>query len=175
MRCPDFVLRLLRWLYVSQPARLVSAHARGTHQLSIADRARDRGDWAKAATHYQLSLNEFTHRHDLWIQLGNMRKEIGDLTGSRAAYEAALALAAGDSDLALQLGHLTKIQGHVEEGREWYRKALELDARNQSAFEELAALGEDLHTISELLSHKPSPSAAESADQDSRLANAQSP
>ena len=175
MRCPDCFLRFFRWLYVSQPARLVSAHARGTYQLSIADRARDRHDWAKAATHYQLALNELTYRHDLWIQLGNMRKQIGDLTGSRAAYEAALALVVGDSDLCLQLGHLTKIQGHVEEAREWYRRALALDARNQSAFEELAALSEDLRTITELLSHKLSPSAAEITDQDSRLANAQSP
>ena len=151
---PALLSRFGRWLHASRPARLLSARARGGYHLSTADRARDCGDWAKAATHYQICLTVLTHRHDLWVQLGNMRKEMGDLTGSRAAYEAALALAAGDSDLALQLGHLTKIQGSVEEARQWYRKALELDAHNQNAFNELVALGDELHTISELLSHE---------------------
>lgn len=88
-----------------------------------------------------------------------MRKEVGDLEGSRSAYEAALALAADDSDLALQLGHLTKILGHVDEARTWYHRALALDSRNESAFQELAALGEDLHTLSALLAPRPGPDA----------------
>ena len=152
MRFPEILSRFGRWLYVSQPARLLSARARSNYHLSIADKARDCGDWAKAAAHYNICLTDLTHRHDLWVQLGNMRKELGDLAGSRAAYEAALALAAGDSDLALQLGHLTKIQGCVEEARQWYRKALELDAHNQSTLEELTVLGEELHAITALLS-----------------------
>lgn len=164
MRFHELLSGLCRRLFVSQPARLISARARGNYHLSQADMARDNGDWVKAVAHYQDCLEDFTHRHDIWIQLGNMRKEAGDLAGSRTAYEAALALAAGDSDLALQLGHLTKIQGHVEEAREWYRKALELDTRNQSAFEELAALGDDLHTITQLISKKPTPNTLTIAD-----------
>lgn len=170
MRRRSTLAWLLRWLYASKPARLLLPHARGSYHLSKADRARDAGDWAEAAAHYQYCLQAFTHRHDLWIQLGNMRKEFGDLAGSRAAYEAALALAADDSDLALQLGHLTKIQGHVDEARSWYQKALALDARNKSALEELAALREDLHTLSSLLAPGQPLGTAETADSDLRSA-----
>lgn len=147
MRITTPLARLLLRLYFSKPVRLFSARARGSYHLSKADRARDEGDWAAAAAHYWHSLQEFTQRHDLWIQLGNVRKEVGDLAGSRSAYEAALALSADNSDLALQLGHLTKIQGHVDEARNWYLKAVQLDPRNQAAFDEFVALGEDLSTL----------------------------
>lgn len=156
--CTAILQGLHRWLYAAKPTRLVFARSWANYHLSRADRARDTGNWAEAADHYQHCLQVLTHRHDLWIQLGNMRKEVGDLQGSRTAYEAALALAVDDSDLALQLGHLTKILGHVDEARTWYHRALALDSRNQNAFEELVALGEDLHTLSALLA--PAPGAA---------------
>jgi tetratricopeptide (TPR) repeat protein len=151
----ELLAQLGRRLQFSPLAFLLPAQMRGNYHRAAADLARDGRDWSEAAAQYEKCLVYLAHRHDLWVQLGNMRKEMGDLSASRAAYDAALALAPEDSDLALQLGHLAKIQGRVKEARQWYRKALELDPRNYHASEELVGLGEEWEQIAQLVAGKP--------------------
>lgn len=116
------------------------------------DRARDNRDWSSAAREYEKYISLRPKQFSLWVQLGNMRKEMGNFSGSRLAYNAAYNLAPDDSDLALQQGHLSKIEGNIEEAHSWYKKAFQLDSNNYHAAEELIALGESTESIRSLLS-----------------------
>jgi O-antigen biosynthesis protein len=78
------------------------------HHRTLADQARDRRDWASAVEHYRLFLQANPESFPIWVQLGHVSKENGDLTGAEAAYRRAEGLKPEDADLALNIGHLMK-------------------------------------------------------------------
>lgn len=106
-----------------------------------ADQARDSGNWLKAKEGYEVYLAAFPSRHDIWVQLGHARKELGDLAGAEAAYRQSLSLNAKVADTHLQLGHLLKILQRHDEAIEAYSHATELDPSLGAAWRELRAFG----------------------------------
>ncbi|MBS7789116.1 glycosyltransferase [Roseococcus sp. SDR] len=103
------------------------------------DAARDRRDWAEAASQYDRYLALQPDDAALWVQLGHARKESGDLPAAELAYRAAQERQPRDHDIALQLGHALKLQGRLEEAAAAYALSDQLAPINHAA-EELAAL-----------------------------------
>lgn len=109
------------------------------HRLS-GDKARDAGDWAKAAAHYRSYLHKNPDAFAIWVQLGHALKEAGDLVGGEEAYRHAEALEPDDSDLLLNLGHLLKSMRRFAEAQRYYARSFSID-NNSQAHAELEALG----------------------------------
>jgi GT2 family glycosyltransferase len=110
--------------------------------LSQADALRDAGRWAEAAEAYQSVLERTPNRPAIWVQLGHMRKESGDLVGAEAAYRRSLDLAPNLADTYLQLGHVLKLRGQRPAAVTAYAHALRVDRFLTPALTELIALGE---------------------------------
>jgi tetratricopeptide (TPR) repeat protein/glycosyltransferase involved in cell wall biosynthesis len=107
-----------------------------------ADSLRDAQRWNEAAKAYEALLLASPTARGLWVQLGNMRKESGDLTGAEKAYGEALRLHADDDDTYLQLGHALKLQGRNADAVAAYVKALRINPASRPALEELIGFGE---------------------------------
>lgn len=56
--------------------------------LERANRHRDRAEWFEAAVGYRRALEWLSWRHDLYVQLGNCLKELGDYRSAVNAYRA---------------------------------------------------------------------------------------
>ena len=108
--------------------------------LVRADRARDHGDWRRAARYYQKALAEEPDAAAVWVQYGHSLKEMGDLAAAEAAYRKSLQYDPDAADTWLQLGRALKIQARPHEAAAAYRQALALDAELGAAACELAAL-----------------------------------
>jgi tetratricopeptide (TPR) repeat protein len=108
--------------------------------LVRADRARDHGDWRRAARYYQKALAEEPDAAAIWVQYGHALKEMGDAAAAEAAYRKSLQYDPDAADTWLQLGHALKIQARPREAAASYRHALALDAGLDAAARELAAL-----------------------------------
>jgi hypothetical protein len=108
--------------------------------LVRADRARDHGDWRRAARYYQKALVEEPDAAAIWVQYGHSLKEMGDPAAAEAAYRKSLQYDPDAADTWLQLGHAVKILGRPGEAAAAYRQALALDAGLGGAARELAAL-----------------------------------
>lgn len=109
--------------------------------IAQADRARDAGNAAQAASLYEEALKR-DPRPDLYVQLGNMRKDAGQLQEAYDAYSAALehlkarghegadpSKNASVADLWCQLGHLFKLAGQRDQAVAYYRKAFLTDPK----------------------------------------------
>ncbi len=107
---------------------------------TLADQARDRRDWASAVEHYRLFLQANPESFPIWVQLGHVSKENGDLTGAEAAYRRAEELKPEDADLALNIGHLMKALRRTRDAKRYYARSFDLDG-NFAARDELQALG----------------------------------
>ncbi|ATE64047.1 glycosyltransferase [Rhizorhabdus dicambivorans] len=113
-----------------------------------ASAARDSGRWREAAAHYRRYL---VHRPDdfaIWVQLGHMLGESGDLTGADLAYRTAHSLRPDDADLALCRGHLARRTGEVDAAIGFYRHSFELDGNPRAG-----------QALDELLPPEPEPEA----------------
>lgn len=111
--------------------------------LAAADRARDLRQWAQAAILYKASLDLNSDNFPIWVQLGNMRKEAGDLAGALDAYDAAERLDPANPELYLQRGHLLKVMGDWPRAVLSYRRVVALDPAHADANRELAAAPEE--------------------------------
>ncbi len=132
--------------------------------ITLADRARDTGQWERAAEYYREALRRNAQNPPIWVQYGHVLKETGYLAEAEKAYRTALAYDPRIADSHVQLGHVLKIQGKKEEARAAYLRAFALDPSLGGAPFELAGLGwSDAH-FSELrgmlrsgVSHPPIP------------------
>lgn len=125
--------------------RLARARNDGTNTenatdiLSSADHARDSGDSATAATLYEQAILLCNNRPDLYVQLGNMLKDSGQLQKAYDAYataldafqskEAGAEQGTATADVLCQLGHLFKMAGQREQAVSYYRRAYQADPK----------------------------------------------
>lgn len=112
--------------------------------LALADRARDDGDWKRAARFYREALEERPLLAAIWVQLGHALKESGDLTQAEGAYRKAISIDPEVADFHLQLGHALKIQGDRAAAEREYHRALAIDPKSEPVLKELLALGSNL-------------------------------
>ena len=109
--------------------------------INRADRARDIGDYAAAASLYRRALALDPRRAAIRVQLAHMLKELARFGEAEAAYRQALAQAPDDGDLHLQLGHLLKLLGRTEDAIAAYSAARQLLPDTDIPTAELRALG----------------------------------
>lgn len=111
--------------------------------LTLADAARDRGEWDKAISLYSQAMKENPNRIDILVQYGHSLKESGLLVEAEAAYRQAVARDGTVADYHLQLGHALKLLGRLDDAVDSYRAAFELDRESIPVLSELVALDAD--------------------------------
>jgi len=94
--------------------------------IARGNRARDGGDYSKAALLYEEALRIRPRNARLHVQCGHMLKETGDFANAERHYLEAYSLVPNNADLALQFGHFYKVAGQLDRSAEAYRRALEL-------------------------------------------------
>ena len=109
--------------------------------IVLADRARDAGNWERAAHYYRAALVRNSDTPPIWVQFGHALKESGHLAPAEAAYRRAIEDAPGVPDTHLHLGHVLKLRHRKEEALAAYLCALALDPDCDAARRELVALG----------------------------------
>jgi GT2 family glycosyltransferase len=125
--------------------------------ITLADRARDAGEWELAAQLYREILDRNPGNPPIWVQYGHALKESGRLRDPRKlvqaerAYRRSLSLGPGVADTYLQLGHVLKLQGKSEEAQAAYLRAFALDPEMPYTLQELAGLGCSENWIAELV------------------------
>lgn len=107
--------------------------------LRLANDARDQRRWRDAAELYRGYLEKNEDSAPIWVQLGNMLKETGDLAAAEMAYYRALRLDRRNADTYVQIGHVLKLYGDLETAVEQYKIAYGLDSELASARIELGA------------------------------------
>src|SRR5947209_19386750 len=95
--------------------------------ITLADRARDRGQWEHAAGYYRLALRRNPLNPPIWVQYGHVLKETGHLAEAEKAYRTAIAQDRRSADAHVHLGHVLKMQGKNEQARSAYLRALAID------------------------------------------------
>jgi tetratricopeptide (TPR) repeat protein len=98
-----------------------------------ADRCRDRGDFAGAASLYRQGVSLSPMAFGYWVQYGHMLKELGDLAAAEDAYMKAHDLRSDDADLHVQLGHLYSRKGDMGKASSLYAKAASLGSDDPHA------------------------------------------
>src|ERR1700686_3240025 len=114
---------------------------RARRLINRADRNRDAGNYAAAASLYRRALAFDARRAEIRVQLAHMLKELTRFGEAEAAYRQALAQAPDDGDLHLQLGHLLKLLGRTEDAIAAYSAARQLLPDTDIPTAELRALG----------------------------------
>jgi tetratricopeptide (TPR) repeat protein len=109
--------------------------------ITLADRARDAGQWELAARHYREALDRNPRNSPIWVQYGHALKETGQVAEAERAYRKAIELDPNAADPHLQLGHALKMQRKRNEAAAAYLRALDLDPALDAASLELVALG----------------------------------
>jgi tetratricopeptide (TPR) repeat protein len=99
----------------------------GPNPITLADRARDKGEWELAARHYREALHLNPNNLPVWTQYGHVMKEWGHAAEAEGAYRKAIELDPNAADIHLQLHDALKIQGKTDEAAAAYRRALALD------------------------------------------------
>jgi glycosyltransferase involved in cell wall biosynthesis len=97
-------------------------------------------DWIAAATAYRQALTHAPHLHHIWVQLGHVEKEAGNIDGAKVAYEEAALLKPEDAEPLLHLGHMAKRWYQPETAVKYFIRALQRDQANLQAVSELARL-----------------------------------
>jgi GT2 family glycosyltransferase len=124
--------------------------------ITLADRARDEGQWELAAHLYRKALERNPGNPAIWVQYGHALKESGELRDpnklaqAEAAYRRALSLDAGAADSHMQLAHVLKLQGRTSEAEASYLCAFALDPSMHYALQELGGLSWSAAQLSEL-------------------------
>jgi tetratricopeptide (TPR) repeat protein len=109
--------------------------------ITLADRARDAGQWELAVTYYRIAVRRKPKNPPIWVQYGHVLKQSGELAEAERAYRTAVAYDQSVADSHLQLGHVLKLQGKKEEARAAYLRAFALDRSLEGASFELSQLG----------------------------------
>jgi hypothetical protein len=147
--------------------RIVVLRHRGKPDVvTLADRARDAGQWGLAAQLYRKALDRNPDNSPIWVQYGHALKESGQLRDpgklaqAEVAYRRALSLDPGAADTHVQLAHVLKLQGRTNEAEASYLCAFALDPSGQYPLQELDGLGWSTAQLSELqrLAERESPS-----------------
>jgi glycosyltransferase involved in cell wall biosynthesis len=122
-----------------------------------ADRARGERRWATAAAGYRRWLARRPGDGPIWVQLGHMLREGGDLAGADEAYRRAADLMPSDADLLLFRGHLERELGRNESALDFYRQSQASDGNAQAAHA-IEALSPTIHAGEEEPEHANDPS-----------------
>jgi TPR repeat len=109
-------------------------------RITLADRARDAGQWKLAARQYRKVLNRNPRNSPIWVQYGHALKQTGHLAEAEKAYREAIVLDPNAADPHLQLGHVLKLQRRRAEAAAAYHRALDLDPTLHAASREVVAL-----------------------------------
>jgi glycosyltransferase involved in cell wall biosynthesis/tetratricopeptide (TPR) repeat protein len=112
-------------------------------RITLADRARDAGNWGSAAQYYREALQRRPQNPPIWVQYGHVLKEAGKLREAEVAYRRAIDDDAAVSDFYLQLGHILKMRDKKDEAETAYLRAFTLDPLLDDAARELVGLGWD--------------------------------
>lgn len=99
--------------------------AKAASILAAAKSARDDGRWQDAAALYDQHTNLRPRRMGTWLQLGNMRRQIGLLDLAEDAYRRALVIR-DTVEARAQLGYVLLLQGRVSEAIESFEAGLAL-------------------------------------------------
>jgi tetratricopeptide (TPR) repeat protein len=113
----------------------------GPSLITLADRARDAGQWEMAAQYYRNTLRRNPRNSPIWVQYGHVMKEAGHVSEAEQAYRKATELDPNAADPHLQLGHILKLQRRRNDAIAAYLRALDLDPSLRDASLELVALG----------------------------------
>jgi tetratricopeptide (TPR) repeat protein len=116
--------------------------------ITLADRARDAGEWEQAALHYRKALHRNPRNSPIWVQYGHALKETGRVAEAEEAYRKATELDPNAADPHLQLGHVLKLQRRRNDAVAAYLRALDLDPTLRTASLELVALGWTRNSLS---------------------------
>ena len=115
--------------------------------IPLADRARNGGQWERAAQLYRKALDRNPRNAPIWVQYGHALKQSGELRDpdklahAELAYRKALSLNPSSADTYVQLGHVLKLQGKTEEAQAAYLRAFALDPSMLHPLQELSGLG----------------------------------
>jgi len=123
----------------------------------LGNRARDKGHWAEAASHYRQHLDAHPDDFAIWVQLGHMLTELADYPGADATYGQAAGIDADNADLLLCWARSRRRAGDIRRARDLYGLSLARDG-NPHAANELAEI--DVETASTIpVAASPPPSA----------------
>lgn len=109
--------------------------------ITLADRARDAGEWEDAARFYRKALDRNPRNSPIWVQYGHALKESGRPAEAEAAYRDAAAHAPSAAEPWLQLGHLLTLRGRNSEAEAAYLRAFALAPASADPLNGLRALG----------------------------------
>lgn len=99
-----------------------------------ADAYRAQADWGNAVRIYRQYLARRPADGRIWIQLGHMLKEAGDLDGAEAAYARAGDILGGDdADVLLGQGRLRLVRGEVDAAAALFVKCVQHDRTSPAA------------------------------------------
>jgi tetratricopeptide (TPR) repeat protein len=104
-------------------------------QRRLGDAHRNAKEWSLAAEAYRRHLQIDPQDAAIWVQLGHVEKEDGNLAAAEAAYREAHRLVPQDPDPLLHLAHLLKRQGPVEDAFRAFLALLELGHSREAAGE----------------------------------------
>ena len=80
--------------------------ARKPSPITLADRARNSGQWELAANLYKEALDRNPENPAIWVQYGHALKEAGHLRQAETAYRRAIGYDENDADPHLSLIHI---------------------------------------------------------------------
>jgi tetratricopeptide (TPR) repeat protein len=109
--------------------------------ITLADRARDAGQWDRALQLYQKALRRNPEQAAIWVQCGHVLKGLGRLEPAENAYRRAIAHDPKSSDAQLHLGHVLKLRRRAKAAEAAYLRAFALDPRLAAPLIELDGLG----------------------------------
>ncbi|MGU3392504.1 glycosyltransferase [Sphingomonas sp. M1A8_2b] len=148
-------MRSIKWWWIRVSAQLplsarsngIRVHRATARHIRAGNAARDRQDWRDAAIAYRHALTREPHLQHVWVQLGHMQKEAGDIDQATRAYEEAARLRPDDTEPLLRLGHLAKAWRQPIDAAEYFIAALQRDRHNLQAVSELVRLLPDRDDI----------------------------
>ena len=123
--------------------------------IARAHRARDAGDYGRAAVLYEEALRIKPDDAAIHVQCGHMFKEAGELADAEHHYLEAHRLMPNDADLALQFGHFYKVAGQLSRSADAYRRALELEPYWEEPARELEQLTGSTEIIPDIDAYSP--------------------
>lgn len=94
---------------------------------TMADLARNIGNWSSASTYYRAYLSAQPQDAAIWLQLGHAEKELGKLRSAQDAYDQAATLSPDEAEVYLQIGHVLRRMEEDASALLAYSRALQLD------------------------------------------------